>query len=96
MKRMKMLLAMPASACASSSAEQKPRAAEAAGKVAQVAVMKAGRDPNELVCTLEMVVGSHIPERVCRTRWQIEEEHRQTRELLERGSRTSNPLMTGH
>lgn len=45
----------------------------------KLAAAKGLPDPNELIRSSERLTGSHIPERACRTRWQIEEERRQVR-----------------
>ena len=93
MKRLLMVLALLCSACATSSSVAKSK--DPAQKGAVAAVDETGQDPNELLCTMEMELGSHIPEKVCRTRWQIEEERRSAQEVGSRPGAGNQALKPG-
>ena len=48
-------------------------------------------DPNELICTYEKDTGSNIPEKTCKTRWQIEQQRREAQDFMEvRGKSCGN------
>ena len=67
----KILLSAALAGCAAAAWSQAPGSTEHRGT---------GNDPNEMVCINESVIGSRLAKRrVCRTRAQWEEHHRQMR-----------------
>jgi hypothetical protein len=57
---------------------------DAAAKPAATAEGKKQSDPNALVCKSEMVVGSRLPIKRCRTQAQIDAQKLEDRQALER------------
>ncbi len=40
-------------------------------------------NPNELICAFEKDTGTNIPEKTCKTRWQLDEERREAHDWME-------------
>ena len=66
--------------CATSSNQVQPSAKQDA--LAQNGQAKPG-DPDQIICVTERVVGSNIPERICRTRKSIEDERDATQIMMQ-------------
>lgn len=80
--------AMALAACAT--ATQQPRLAKPAGPASaevKAAEEQDKKDQAKMICTWEKPIGSNIPEKVCRSPEQIEEE----REATQRAIQTSQP-----
>lgn len=85
------------SACASTRGQAAPAAAGAEGQpikappaVVKAAAAKGEPDPNQVICTFERETGSNIPEKICRTRWQIEQERRQAADYVDHPNSNSS------
>ena len=78
MKRTWILLGLVVSGCASLPPMQDSELDETSAPVAN---QLAANDPNEVICENDRDTGSHIVEKICRTRWRIEEERRQAQEF---------------
>ena len=81
------LLVILSSACASTGAQTRPAAdgepVKAPPEAVKAAAAKGEPDPNQIICTFEKDTGSNIPEKVCRTRWQIEQERREAADYVD-------------
>ena len=66
--------------CATSSNQVQPTVKQDA--LAQTGQAKA-YDPDEIICVTERVVGTNIPERICRTRRSMEDERDATQIMMQ-------------
>lgn len=75
--------------CAAPATSSKPAATAASSKDSPTATEQAlgQRDPDTLVCEIRRVTGSNIPQRVCRTLRQIENERIAAQDDLRRATR---------
>lgn len=96
MNRSLLLTLLLAGACAGSRDQTRAASGSDEGGLqkAPPAAVKAAAangqpDPNEVICTFERETGSNIPEKTCRTRWQIEEERRQAGDWAETHTRSN-------
>ena len=96
MIRATMLVGALAVAACSTTAKQAKVAAPAAPLSAEVkaAEEQDKKDQAKLICTWEPPIGSHIPEKVCRTPEQIEEEREATQREVQ-NPQTGSPMRPG-
>jgi hypothetical protein len=95
MNRFLSLMLLCAAACAAPKAQS--RASDNGGvevkkappEAVKLAAANGQPDPNQLICTFEEDTGSHIPQKTCRTRWQIDEERRQATDWMTNLSRSN-------
>ena len=96
MIRVAMLAGAIAVAGCATTAKKQAKVAPAAplSAEAKAAEEQDKKDQAKMICTWESPIGSHIPEKVCRTPEQIEEEREATQRAVQK-PQTGSPIRPG-
>ena len=87
--RLLCMLMLCAAACVAPNAQPRTSDADegelvkAPPAAVKLAAAKGLPNPNEVICSFERDTGTNIPERICRTRWQMEQQLREAQEFME-------------